>query len=112
MIIFIYTRIPRFFSDRRHRLLRDESFEHRVVLGQSSTYVNEFSLQSAIFYCATTRYTLHVPFCAARIKNGGAWPGVLFSTWHGGCAGTAWLKIAAEFCATRSESYAKIHSAL
>src|SRR5436190_21143509 len=49
MIIFIWTRKPRFFSNRRHRLLRDESFEHPVVLGQSSTYVNEFSLPSAIF---------------------------------------------------------------
>src|SRR6266508_4474470 len=33
MIIFIYTRKPRFFSDRRHRLLRDESFEHPVDCG-------------------------------------------------------------------------------
>jgi hypothetical protein len=33
MIIVIYTRVPRLFSDRRHRLLRDESFEHWVDCG-------------------------------------------------------------------------------
>src|SRR5581483_5905242 len=32
MIILIYTRIPRFLRNWRRRLLRDESFEHRVVL--------------------------------------------------------------------------------
>src|SRR5437667_12862958 len=110
MIIFIWTRKPRFFSNRRHRLLRDESFEHPVVLGRSSTYVNEFSLQRAIFYCATVRYSLHVPFCAAKIRNGGTWPGVLSSTRHSGCAGAARLKIAAEFCATRSEFYPITHA--
>jgi len=112
IVVIFYTRIPRSFCNRRHRLLRDESFEHVVVLGQSSTYVNEFSLQCANFYCAIARYSLHVPFCAAKIRNGGTCPGVLSSMRHSGNAGTAWLKIAAEFCATRSESYAKTHSAL
>src|SRR5437763_16744786 len=111
MIIFIWTRKPRFFSNRRHRLLRDESFEHPVVLGQSSTYVNEFSLQRAIFYCERVRYSLHVPFCAAKIRNGGTWPGVLLSSRDSGCGGIACFKIFAEFCARLSESYAKTHSA-
>src|SRR5437762_1620157 len=68
MIIFIWTRKPRFFSNRRHRLLRDESFEHPVVLGQSSTYVNEFSLPSAIFIakqCGTV-----CTFHSAQRKSG------------------------------------------
>jgi hypothetical protein len=32
IIVIFYSRIPRFFWNRRYRLLRDESFEHRVVL--------------------------------------------------------------------------------
>src|SRR5437764_13628716 len=68
MIIFIWTRKPRFFSNRRHRLLRDESCEHPVVLGQSSTYVNEFSLPSAIFIAkqCVTVCTFH----SAQRKSG------------------------------------------
>src|SRR6266568_8574413 len=30
MIVIIYIRIPGLFFDRRHRLLRDESFEHPI----------------------------------------------------------------------------------
>src|SRR5436309_8459250 len=32
MIVVIWFRIPRFFSNRRHRPLRDESFEHLIVM--------------------------------------------------------------------------------
>src|SRR5437763_7205351 len=68
IVVIFHLRIPRSFWNRRHRLLRDESFEHPVVLGQSSTYVSEFWLPSAIFIakqCGTV-----CTFHSAQRKSG------------------------------------------
>ena len=44
------------------------------------------------------------------MRNGGAWLGVRSKTRQSGCKGRGSFRIAAEFCATRSESYAKTHA--
>src|SRR5215475_6947741 len=54
MLGLLWNRIPRFFSNRGCRPLRDESFEHLVVMSPSRMPLNGFSFMSEKFFTVSS----------------------------------------------------------